>query len=85
MIKKFILKREDSADVGPCQSPVLLKNLKLDERKNGPKSMSRGVWSAGKKIMWPDETSVTDGRFTSTFVTRKLGEKLDDICIIEKY
>ncbi len=36
------------------------------------------------KILWTDETWVTGGRHTRTWVTRRPGEELDSICIVEK-
>lgn len=36
------------------------------------------------KILWTDETWVTGGRHTRTWVTRKAGEEFDPTCIVEK-
>ncbi len=36
------------------------------------------------KIFWTDETWVTGGRHTRTWITRRIGEELDPTCITEK-
>ena len=38
-----------------------------------------------KAILWSDETWVTGGRHTRTWVTRRPGEELDPNCIIERH
>lgn len=37
------------------------------------------------KVLWTDETWVTGGRHTRTWVTRRAGEELDATCIVEKF
>ena len=39
-------------------------------------------WS---RILWSDETWVTGGRHTKTWVTRRPGEEWDPTCIIERH
>ena len=35
-------------------------------------------------IFWKDETWITDGRHTRTWVTRRRGEEFDSTCIVER-
>jgi len=37
------------------------------------------------KILWTDETWITGGRHTRTWVTRRPGEEWDPTCIVEKH
>jgi hypothetical protein len=36
------------------------------------------------KILWSDETWVTGGRHKRKWVTRRVGEELDDTCLVDK-
>ena len=37
------------------------------------------------QILWTDETWITGGRYTRTWVTRRPGEEWDPTCIVEKH
>jgi ketohexokinase/beta-glucosidase len=37
------------------------------------------------RILWTDETWITGGRYTRTWVTRRAGEEWDPTCIVERY
>ena len=43
---------------------------------------SQEQWNS---IVWTDETWITGGRHTRTWVTRRAGEKWDPTCIVEKH
>ncbi|KAI0993989.1 hypothetical protein K3495_g14196 [Podosphaera aphanis] len=36
------------------------------------------------RILWSDETWVTDGRHRDAYVTRKPGDELEDTCLVKK-
>jgi hypothetical protein len=62
--------------------PISAKNQRLRlEWARAHKDWTIEQW---RSILWTDETWVTAGRHTRTWVTRRPGEEWDDTCIVER-
>jgi transposase len=65
-----------------CKPPISEKNRKL--RLQFALEHRGWTWENWCRILWSDETWVTDGRHKRTFITRRPGEEWDENCIEEK-
>jgi transposase len=68
--------------VGRVKPPISEKNRVL--RLAWAQDHLTWTWKQWCMILWTDETWVTGGRYTKTYVTRKKGEELEPICVIDK-
>lgn len=68
--------------VAMCKPPISEKNRKLRLQF----ALEHRGWTLENwcRILWSDETWVTDGRHKRTFITRRPGEEWDENCIVEK-
>lgn len=72
--KRYVARRKP-----PITEPTRLKRLAFAQRYV---NWTLDEWKA---ILWSDETWVTGGRHTRTWVTRKPGEELNPTCIVERH
>jgi hypothetical protein len=65
-----------------CKPPISEKNRRLGLQF----AIEHRGWTFENwcRILWSDETWVTDGRHKRTFMTRQPGEGRDENCIVEK-
>lgn len=65
-----------------CKPPISEKNRQLRLKwAQDHLNWTKAQWDI---ILWTDETWVTCGRHTRTWVTRRVGEELDPTCIVER-
>ena len=68
--------------VGRVKPPISEKNRVL--RLAWAEEHLMWTWKQWCIILWTDETWVTGGRHTKTYVTRKAGEEFEPTCIVDK-
>jgi hypothetical protein len=77
------LTRRISPALGNEKAPITEANRKI--RLAWAEEHVKWTMDQWYRILWTDETWITGGRHTRTWVTRRAGEEWDPTCIVERH